>query len=161
VFTYHFMVNKTGVQHCSVWHLLSWQTCAHRWCLITKLLVGHVTARLIIYPTPSIATPTILLAYSSDVKTGLLHPRLFRVHPNCFDVAFGYSHIRPPRFTSRTSYPSAPNYLVSQFSLNITCRLYSLIICYAHAVKTTPLNFPRTHRQGLFCAPLHIVRLFH
>jgi len=45
--------------HCSVWHLLSWQTCAHRWSLITKLLVGHVTARLIIYATPSIATPTI------------------------------------------------------------------------------------------------------
>jgi len=33
--------------------------CAHRWWLITKLLVGHVTARLVIYPTPSIATPTI------------------------------------------------------------------------------------------------------
>jgi len=123
------------------------QICAHRWYLISKLLVG---------PTPPLNRDADNCSYCR-CENGIAPPRLFRVRPNCFDVAFRYSRICPPRFTTRTSCPSAPNYLVSQVNLNITCRLYSLIICSAHSVKTTPLNFSRTQRQELFCAPLHIV----
>jgi len=55
---YTFYTSKINLGHRDGW-LRHWQTCAHRWCLITKLLLGPATARLIIYPTPSIATPTI------------------------------------------------------------------------------------------------------